>query len=177
MANKTKKPRRGRGDGALWEDKKRKRWTTWITVDGKRYTGHAKTKELARLKLLNLQSKAHQGLLGNGETRKSGSLNTVEQVIRSYVNYWTKAGEIGPSTAQRYEGIIKGKITPAFGALPVSELTRQHLQDLYSKEYEAKSTPASVLNLHNLLSAGLKEAVENKLIAENVCSKKLRPKV
>ncbi len=173
MANKMKKQRRGRDEGALWEDKKRKRWTTWVLLDGKRYTGHAKTKDLARLKLLDLQLKAHQGLL-NGKPQP-GTV-TVEQVVRDYVDYRTKEGKIGPSTAQRYEELIKGKIVPAFGSLPVVELTREHVRELYPKEYET-TTPASVLKLHNLLSASLKEAIEKKIISVNVCSKALRPKV
>src|SRR5579859_7592271 len=58
------KKRRGRNEGALFEDKTRGRWTAYITVAGKRYKGHAKTKELAKEKLLSLQLRAKQGLLG-----------------------------------------------------------------------------------------------------------------
>lgn len=169
------KKRRGRNEGSLWEDKKRGRWTAHVTVAGKRYTAHAKTKALAQEKLLNLQSKAKQGLLSARST-KTGSTKTVEQVVRDYVDFYVSTGDIRESTAHRYEGIIKNKIAKApFGSLPVTELTRQHVKDFYAGEYKSNA-PATVLKTHNLLSAALKEAVELKQVDENVCAaKKLRP--
>jgi integrase len=169
------KARRGRNEGSIFYSEKRKRWTTFITVCGKRYYGHAQTKDAAKEKLLNLQSKANHGLLGR-EEGMPGSQKTVEQAVRDYLEYGVATGDIRESTAARYEGIISGKIVPAFGSLPVCELSRQHVKNLYVQEYEKGNSPASVLKLHNLISAALKDAVANKHCAENVTSK-LRPTV
>jgi integrase len=100
-----------------------------------------------------------------------------DQVVRDYVDYGKATGSIGAGTAHRHEGIIRSKIAKSpFGSLPVSELTRQHIKNFYTKEHEINA-PATVLKTHNLLSAALKEAIEGKLITDNVCAKKLRPSI
>ena len=170
-----RKARRGRGEGAIFESKSEKRWVVRVTIGGKRYVGYARTKELAKLKLLNLQSKANRGLLGPQAEQRT--CETVEQIVRDYV----AAGialktrkHIGESTADRYEGIIKYKIAPEFGSLPVRQLTRAHLEEFFAREHK-KNAPASVLKTYNLIRAALQRAVERKLIDENVCHKNLRP--
>jgi len=166
------KARRGRNEDAFFFSKTQNLWIVRVIVNGKRYTASSKSKEKARLKLIDLQAKRTQGLL---KVKGENGRPTIEQVVRAYVEFGITSGEIRESTAYRYEGIIK-KLTSEFGPLPVAELTRDRVKAFYAKEYK-KTTPATVLKTHNLISAALKEAVEEGIVTENVCAKNLRPSV
>lgn len=169
----SKKARRGRGEGAVFFSKAENTWITRVSINGKRTTIRRKKKESVQCELVNLKSKAHQGLLG----KKGDRSNTVEQIVRKYVNDRVDEGKISASTAHRYEGIISKKISPTLGSIPVADLTRDHLKKFFATQRESKNVPATILKTYNLLRVALAEAVDDELLTESPCTKNFRPAV
>ena len=85
-----------------------------------------------------------------------------------------------PSTSLTYHGYIENHIKPQFGKIPLNDLTTLHLQQFYKKllaegrveRIEAQKQPKglsakTVRNIHQIISAALKLANEQRLIARN----------
>ena len=100
------------------------------------------------------------------------------QWLRDY-----KISELRDGTYDTYNGLIKRNIVPLIGHIQVKDLTGQHIQRMYNKLLEAKSTGgfglsgATVTKIKNILSGALQQAVINRIIRSNPIAETNPPKV
>ena len=81
--------------------------------------------------------------------------------VGSYLEQWldAKAPTIKSSTADGYRKIINGRLVPALGDIPLTELTRPQVRDMCKA---IKTTNKRLANILSVLRAALSEAVEDK---------------
>jgi integrase len=109
--------------------------------------------------------------------------------VRDWLSTWLDAirPEVAPRTAERYAEIVNNFLTPALGNLPLSKLAPVHIQDAYNRwsasgRRDGKPgglSPRTRRHFHRILGAALGRAVEQQLLARNVCDafRKRLPKV
>jgi integrase len=68
----------------------------------------------------------------------------------------------------RYEQYVRLHALPDLGKIPLTRLTPQHLQRLYSDRLKAGLSATSVHHLHAMLHSALKQAVRWTLVPRNV---------
>ena len=79
-----------------------------------------------------------------------------------------------PSTAHRYQWMIDNYITPTIGHLPIRSLRAEHLERLYAdllatgKINGTGLAPKTVYDVHVIMRAALKHAVQIHLVEHNV---------
>jgi hypothetical protein len=65
--------------------------------------------------------------------------------------------------------IARLHLLPAIGGLKLKDLTREHVQGLYSRKRDQGLSAASVHRIHDVLSSALNHAVKWGLIGHNAC--------
>jgi integrase len=111
------------------------------------------------------------------------TLDTGEHVdpTRMTVGMWletwldTVGTEISPKSHERYTEIVQNHLIPAFGALPISKLTKTHIRTsyaLWAKGGRLDGKPGGLSPLtrryfHRLIRMALTRAVEDDIIARN----------
>jgi integrase len=75
------------------------------------------------------------------------------------------------------QDIMRLHLLGALGALKLKDLTREHVQRLYSRKRDQGLSAASVHRIHDVLSAALNTAVKWRLIDHNVCKEVSAPRV
>ncbi len=73
-----------------------------------------------------------------------------------------------PRTFTRYEQYVRLHIAPALGATPITQLTAQQLQQLYSARLEAGLSATTVHHVHAVLHRALHQAERWSLVPRNV---------
>jgi integrase len=73
--------------------------------------------------------------------------------------------------------ITRLHLLPSFGSLKLKNLTRDNVQELYSRKRNGGLSAASVHRIHNVLSSALNHAVKWRLIEHNVCKDVSPPRV
>jgi integrase len=83
--------------------------------------------------------------------------------------------KVSGKTFERYKGIVKHHITPAFGQLPLQRLTALHIETQYARLSKAGRkdgregglSAQTILHHHRLMSEALEKAVKWKLLTHN----------
>lgn len=98
--------------------------------------------------------------------------------VGEYLKQWLEgyvASNVTPKTRERYEGIVRVHLIPAFGSLPLTALQPQRIQDYYSHALKSgrrdTSTGLSARTVryhHMVLYEALKHAVKYGLLIRNV---------
>jgi len=78
---------------------------------------------------------------------------------------------------ETYQSIAKVHLLPAFGTTRLEDLTREHVQRMYSRKRAAGLSAARVRRIHGVLSSVLNRAVGWGLIGRNVCEEASPPRV
>jgi integrase len=78
---------------------------------------------------------------------------------------------------ETYQSIAKVHLLPAFGTIKLMDLTREHLQRMYSRKRDDGLSAARVRRIHGVLSSVLNHAVRWRLIEHNVCKEVSPPRV
>ena len=73
--------------------------------------------------------------------------------------------------------IARLQLLPVFGGLKLKDLTREHVQRLYSRKRDTGLSAASVHRIHDVLSSALNHAVKWGLIVHNVCKEVSPPRI
>jgi len=134
------------------------------------------------------QAKLRQ-LLQEAEQRRSAP--TTSMTVAQFLDYWLAnyAGRLAQRTCKNYTEYVEYYIKPHLGGLALSALTRQHIQDLYSKlektgRLKAKAedslrrpavpsmwgeglSPTTIANTHRVLRGALKRAVVWEFLDRN----------
>src|ERR687893_500074 len=78
---------------------------------------------------------------------------------------------------ETYRDIARLHLLPAFGSKKLKDLTREHVQRMYSQKRDAGLSAARVRRIHGVLSSALNHAVRWRLVDHNVCKEVSPPRV
>ncbi len=94
----------------------------------------------------------------------------LERWLRDYVRPL-----LSPKTAEGYQDIVRKRLIPNFGQIPLTELKPKHVQEFYAKalsggrlDGKGGLNPNSVLRYHQCLHCALESAAKWGLVARNV---------
>jgi integrase len=153
--------RRGRrGTGTVYKDPDRQRYTGQITIDGKRYKVHARTKTEVQAKLSNLAK------TGGRTTDKSSNI-TISQALDDFLNRDLASRDRAPSTVAVHTwaaDTIKDRI----GKKPAAKLTVRQVDDMLDQLADEGLSRSSLLKVRGTLAQALKYAVRRQDIVRNV---------
>ncbi|MGB2940304.1 MAG: tyrosine-type recombinase/integrase [Candidatus Dormiibacterota bacterium] len=104
-----------------------------------------------------------------------GAELTTGQYLSDWLAEVASGGSIRPTTAKAYEVAIRVHIVPALGRMPLRQLSRGVITDMYSglrsrgydRHGRASLSPKGVHNVHLTLHRALQDAVADRLIPSN----------
>ena len=181
--------KRANGEGSI---RKRKdgRWEGRYTAGHDSETG----KPIYRNVLGRTQSEVKEKLkTAIKATQSLDSSKTGQYTLGQWMDVWYENYakiKVRPSSHQTYKGYIENHIKPNMGDIPLEKLTTLDLQRLYktllsrgrvdrleSKGQPKGLSPKTVRNIHQILSAALKLAQEQRIILTNPAEGCALPKV
>jgi len=146
------------------------RWEARIVLqDGTRRSLYGKTRqEVARVLAAAIRDR-DAGL----------TAHTDRQTVDQYLSSWHDRIKhtLKPSSAMRYAQDIRVHLVPALGSLPLTKLTVQQVQALYSRKLDAGLALGTVRNMHIVLQSALDDAVRLGLVPRNVAALATPPAV
>lgn len=158
--------RRSRGDGGLYWDESRKRWTAEVTVgfkpDGKRIVRKArgKTKTEAKDKLKELLKDLEDGAINA----------TAGYTVTQAVNDWLESYERGnrdPNTVKAVRSLVNNHIVPSIGAQSLVKLEVDDVEEWLADKAEVLVT-STLRNLRSILRRAINRAQVRKRVRHNV---------
>ena len=78
---------------------------------------------------------------------------------------------------ETYRDIARLHLLPAFGNKKLKDLTREHVQRMYSQKRDAGLSAARVRQIHGVLSSALNHALQWRLIDHFLCKEVSPPRV
>jgi integrase len=167
---KSKKARRGRQEGSIFE-RTDGRWSAEVSLgyDGQgkrvRKTVYGADKAEVAEKLRKLQADHDAGRL----------VETEQLTVGEYLNRWlnnTAKNKVRPQTWERYRQLVEIYLVPILGGVKLSKLAPLHVEQCYAAmergASDRKKASASTRKCAGvILSAALKHAVRVKLILYN----------
>jgi len=160
--------RRAQGAGSVYL-RKDGRFAASANYEGKRITKYGKTKKEAWDSLQSYLDDLKQGKAVIGP----------KQTVKQYLEHWLENEhrlEIGIVSLTRYRSVLRAQLIPAFGDLQLDQLTREKVQAFYVEKLDSGLAPNTIHSIHATLSAALNSAVENGILAKNVCLKVVLPR-
>ncbi len=163
--------KRGNGEGTIFK-RKEGRWEARYTVQTlngrKQKSVYGKTRAEAAEKLRKAMSNRDKGLLLNTGTLTVGEY--LDRWLSDCVEPLVEQEQMAYSTYNRYAGIVKNHLKPAFGKKKLKDLKRAEVRAFYRYKSEEGLSPRSVDYIHVTLQKALKQAERNDLILRNVAS-------
>lgn len=161
--------KRGNGEGSIYQDAEG-RWRSVVDLgwrDGRRrrkyLSGRTRTEVAAKLRRVLDEQEA--GL----EISTDGHAPTLE----AWLGHWLDtiaAPRLRPSTLTTYRGYIRNRVLPNIGRHRLDKLQPEHLESLYAQLMAEGLAPASVLQIHRILSRSLKVAMQRGRVRRNVAT-------
>ena len=157
--------RRGHGEGTIYEQDGR--WRAVVDLgfeNGKRKRKYlsGKTKREVLQKLAQKQQAHAQGL----------PLPAERQTVGPYLERWLSdvaEPSVRLSTFVRYRELLRLHAIPVIGSRPLTKLSPQDVQALYSQKLREGLSAQTVVHIHRVLHRALVQAVRWNLVARNVC--------
>ncbi len=161
--------KRGNGEGTIYQATDG-RWRAvvdlgWINGRRARKYLSGRTRAEVATALRKVQDDRDSGV----DLYASASTPTVE----AWLGYWLEniaARKVRPSTLQTYRTYTRNRIVPNLGRRRLDKLQPEHLEAFYRRMAEEGLAPASVLQMHRILSRALKVAVQRGRIPRNVAT-------
>ncbi|MCA1007420.1 site-specific integrase [Rhodococcus hoagii] len=134
------------------------------------------TEELARrLEELAAEAAAIARQLGvapgtPAQAAREGGHDAEAQTVERWFRHWlddVAPREIRPNTIKNYLGYLKRYIGPAIGDVPIADVKPSHVQKVHDAILKAGRSTGLALNVHWCMSAGMKAAMYEDLIARN----------
>ncbi|MGC5329776.1 tyrosine-type recombinase/integrase [Micromonospora sp. DT62] len=92
--------------------------------------------------------------------------------VGEWLTYWldnVAARKVRASTLQGYRSKVAAHLVPGIGAHRLDRLLPEHVEKFYTACADKPLAPATVLQLHRILSRSLKVAHQRGRVARNVC--------
>jgi integrase len=96
--------------------------------------------------------------------------------VGQWLTAWLESHAVLDASTQRYDGIVRGRLIPAFGDLRLARLTAQRVQLAYKEWAAAGLSPTTVLLHHAVLREALAQAVKERLLVHNPADAVQRPR-
>ena len=168
--------KRGNGEGSIYQRASDKLWIGTYTVGRKAdgtpnvKTVSAKKQEDCLRKLREKQQQVDAGLYIEPDKM------TVEQWMQTWFEHYVRPVRKGSTADTTYHNINQ-HIIPTIGSVRLQKLRSEHIQAFINKEQAEGNkgkglAPATIKRITAVLHAALEQAVANKLIISNPCSKK-----
>src|SRR5215208_3209137 len=92
-------------------------------------------------------------------------------IVSEFLNQHLQAAKetLKKRTWEGHEETVRVHLVPSLGHLKLKELTRSHVQSLYTAKCVRGLSPGTVRRIHAVLSAALSSAVRWRLLPYNVC--------
>jgi len=160
--------RRGKGEGSIYRYAG-DRWRGYVDLgyaDGRRrrkyVTGRTRREVATKLREATI-------------ARDAGTLVVTQsgQTVGEWLLFWLEsiaAAKVRPSTLHSYGGYVRNRIVPALGHHRLDRLQPEHLEAFYRRSLEEGLAPATVLQMHRILSRALKVAMRRGRVPRNVAS-------
>lgn len=159
--------RRDRGDGGLFWNEKRQRWTAEVTVgyqpNGKRIVrrGSGRTKTEAQRKLKEILRDRDDGLT----LAADAATYTVADAVRDWIAHGLP--QRSGKTVANYETLMTRHVIPELGARKLRELTAKDVERFLAKKSATHSTRTLRL-LKSMLSRAVTRAQAQERVKRNV---------
>lgn len=172
--------RRSNGEGTIFK-RSDGRWTGQIMLDlgneqCKRKTVYGKTQKEVKEKLEQLRMECRQGRV----------IETSDMPLEEWLHIWITnyKPNLKITTRESYECYIETHIKGSeLGKIPLNKLKTTDLQTFYNaklngtyKNQKQKLSSTTVRYINIIIKSGLKQAVNNRMINENVCNAVVLPK-
>jgi integrase len=157
--------RRGRNEGGIYQ-RGDGQWVGSLSLGyndkGKRVrrTVYGASKKEGQDKLDELRQKVRGG----------HPLDAEKLTVAAYLQRWldnTKKPAVGDTTFDRYEQHVRLSLVPYIGQVPLTKLTRYHIEQMYADMEKAKMSRAEQQKAGKALRSALKHAVTSDLIPKN----------
>jgi len=157
--------RRAKGEGSVYEDKKRGRFIGAVHIDGRRRKVTAKTRSEARTRLNEMLRKRD-----SGEPVGDGNM-TVNDLMQRWIERDVASRRIAPATVQGYEWAAD-RLAGVTGATRLKSLSIETIEDAFDTLAEDGLSNASLRKILNALSQamrfGVKRGYLNRNLADDV---------
>jgi integrase len=168
--------KRGNGEGTIKQrtitlkDGTRKSggWEAQISLgSGVRKSFYGRTRQEVASKLAAARRDLDKGMFIVRDER---------QTVGQYLTTWLAdvQTQIRPSSHRRYGDYVRLHLVPALGKIPLTKLTAQQVQALYTRKRADGLSATTVHSLHGVLHRALKDAERLGLVQRNV-SEQVRP--
>ncbi|HEY8789882.1 MAG TPA: tyrosine-type recombinase/integrase [Actinopolymorphaceae bacterium] len=146
------------------------RWHGYVSMGLKR-EGQRDRRHVSAMKRTDVvrNVRALEQQRDSGVVQAAGRAPTVAE----WLGYWLDTiaiRKVRASTLQGYRGKVTVRIVPAVGHHRIDRLQPEHLDAWYLELADEGLAPATILQLHRILSRALKVAMQRGKIARNVCS-------
>jgi integrase len=160
----------GNGEGSRPRERADGRWEARYWVGGKRYSVYGSTRKEAADRLARA--------VANSEEPHPTSVAKNITVREFFAQYDDAVRDtMKRRSLETYRDIARLHLLPAFGAKKLKNLTREHVQRMYSQKRDAGLSAARVRRIHGVLSSALNHALRWRLIDHNVCKEVSPPRV
>ena len=151
-------------------------WTLWVDLGRDPETGKRKQQTFT----IHGSKKDAQRELRAILTRAEGGayVKPTKMTVKEYLEQWLEsyvATNVTPKTSERYEGIVRVHLVPAFGSLPLTALQPQLIQSYYShalksgqQDGNTRLSARTIRYHHMVLYEALKHAVKHGILIRNV---------
>jgi integrase len=160
---KGKGRKRGHGEGSIYPaPPSRGGWIGQITLpDGRRKAFYGKIRKEVQEKMQQALADVRRGL------PLPPSRLTLGTFLTDWLNEWVLPSRAA-KTYRSYEQMARLYIIPELGKLPLDQVTPQRIRAMLNKAHAAGLKPNTVRNIHAVLRAALRKAVDQNLIPRNV---------
>ena len=166
--------RRERGEGSLYQAKD-KSWVYQYNVDGKRKTKRFRRKANAKAFMEALTAGPAEIVV---EKPSAGPRQVEPVTVGEWMDRWLEKyakPTVKLSTYCSYEQLIRSHVKPQIGGRYLSTMTGEDLQDFFNErraqgnlKRKGGLSTKTLTNLRNMLHLAFAQAVENKLLTENL---------
>ena len=106
------------------------------------------------------------------DTGKMTVIEFLERWMRDHITVNTR-----PRTAESYEIIIRNHLVPAIGAIQLTKLRSLDIQELEARLLESGKASRTVLHVHRVISAALKQGIRWGLLWQNPAEGVVPPRI
>lgn len=95
------------------------------------------------------------------------------QTVGDWVEFWLEsiaAARVRPPTLHSYRGYVRNRIVPAMCRHRFDRLQLEHVEAFYRQSLQDNLAPATVLQMHRILSRALKVAMRRGRVPRNVAT-------
>lgn len=150
--------KRAHGEGSIYK-RDNGAWRGQVTVGGRRLSYTARTRREVQEWLKKTTGQVERGL----------TYDQARVTLADYLSRWLASSEssLRPATFDHYTLLVENYIIPSLGAVPVKDLTPDHVQAAYDDLLQQGAGVPTVIKAHAVLHSALERAVKTGLAYRN----------